>query len=151
MAIKLTESDAKLALRDHLVEKARTARAKHGFYIDADAVLKMLSDSTFVRYPTGIRFDESALVPGEFAAAVPLGDHPSKGFCIFIHPSLKDRKELLPYVIAYHIPPINYADMASPEDCECFGATLLGIAADDYYNTLCDIADSLSPSSESAV
>ena len=143
MAIKLTESDAKLALRDHLAEKARTARAKHGFYIDFGTITKILSDSTLVRYPTGIRFDASSLVPGEFAAAVPLGDHPSKGFCIFIHPSLQNRQDLLPYVIAYHIPPINYADMASPEDCECFGATLLGITEDDYYNTLCDIADSL--------
>ncbi len=33
MPIKLTESDAKLALRDHLAEKARTARAKHGIDI----------------------------------------------------------------------------------------------------------------------
>lgn len=143
MAIKLTESDAKLALRDHLADKAKTARAKHGFYIDADTIVKMLSDSALVRYPTGVRLDASALQAGEFAAVVPLGDHPSKGFCIFLHPSLEARRELWPHVIAYYIPPINYGDMASPEDCECFGATLLGISEDEYYDTLCELSDSL--------
>lgn len=144
MAKKLTEHDARNALHDHLVDKATAARTRHGPRFDDDAIRRLLADPEVLRYPTGVRFDTLGLEPGEFAAAVPLGDHPSRGYCILVHPRY-EHDPILPLLIAYHIPPINYGDIAGPEDCEQFGATLMGMSVDDYYQALCDVADALKP------
>ncbi len=139
----LTERDAQIALKDHLGEKAMSARLAHGMYIDAEAILKMLDDATFVRYPVSIRFDAEPLEPGEFAVPIALGDHPSAGFCLFIHPYFEHQPEAWPLLIAYHIPTINYGEIVSHEDAEHFGATLVGLDVDTYYQALCELADSL--------
>lgn len=143
MAQRLTEQDARVALRDHLGEKAMNARLARGMYIDAQTIVDMLDDPMFVRYPVGIRFDSEALEPGEFAAPVPLGEHPSKGFCLFVHPCFEQQPDTWPLLIAYHVPSINYGEIVSPEDAEHFGATLLGLDEDTYYQALCELADSI--------
>jgi len=143
MARELTEGDARVALKDHLGEKAMNAQLSHGMYIDADTIIKMLDDPMFVRYPVGLRFDGGPLEPGEFAAPVPLGEHPSKGYCLFIHPWFENQPDVWPLLIAYHVPSINYGEIVSNEDAEHFGATLLGLDAQTYYNALCELADSI--------
>lgn len=143
MAQRLTEQDARVALRDHLGEKAMNARLARGMYIDAQTIVDMLDDPMFVRYPVGIRFDSEALEPGEFAAPVPLGEHPSMGFCLFVHPCFEQQPDTWPLLIAYHVPSINYGEIVSPEDAEHFGATLLGLDEDTYYKALCELADSI--------
>jgi hypothetical protein len=143
MERRLTEHDGRMALRDHVLEKARAARGRHGPVIDHDAILRLLDDREVVRYPVGVRFDAGTLRPGEFAHAEPLGDHPSRGFCLFIHPLFEHRREVWPLLIAYHIPPVNYGEIAGAGDCELFGATLLGLEADEYYRALCTLADSI--------
>ena len=147
MSHKLTEHDGRSALRDHLSEKAAAARARYGPDIDAAAILRIVDDRDIVRYPVGVRFDAAALETGEFAHAVPLGDHPQKGFCLFVHPAFESQPGLWPLLIAYHIPPINYGDIADSEDCEHFGAALLGLDLDTYYLALCRAADSIVPPS----
>ncbi len=139
----LTEQDAQIALKDHLGEKAMNARLAYGMYIDAETILKMLDDTTFVRYPVRIRFDAEHLEPGEFAIPIALGDHPSAGFCLFIHPYFEHQPEAWPLLIAYHIPTINYGEIVSHEDAEHFGATLVGLDVDTYYQALCELADSI--------
>jgi len=143
MPRQLTEQDARVALKDHLGDKAMNARLSHGMYIDADTILKMLDDNAVVRYPVGIRFDSELLQPGEFAMPIALGDHPSKGFCLFIHPYFEQQPQTWPLLIAYHIPSINYGDIVSSEDAEHFGATLLGLDIQTYYEALCELADSI--------
>ena len=143
MARKLTEGDARVALQDHLGEKAMNARLTHGMYIDAETIVKMLDDRTVVRYPVGIRFDDEPLEPGEFAMPVQLGELPSAGFCLFIHPYFEQQPDAWPLLIAYHIPSINYGDIVSHEDAEHFGATLVGLEKDTYYEALCELADSI--------
>lgn len=139
----LTEADGKRALRDHLLERAETARAKHGGMIDGAKIVRMLDDREVVRYPTGLRFDAGLLKEGEFGWAMPLGDHPSKGFCVVLHPCFENRPEDWPWLIAYHLPTINYGDIVEAEDCEAFGAALLGEDVERYYERLCALADSL--------
>ncbi len=119
------------------------ARRKHGPVIDADAILRVLDDRSIVRYPVGMRFDAEGLKPGEFANAEPLGEHPKSGFCLFVHPMFEHRRELWPLLIAYHIPPVNYGDITEPEDCEAFGAALLGMGVETYYEQLCAIVDEM--------
>ena len=145
MAQKLTEHDGRIALRDHIRDKTAAARAKHGPIIDDAAILRLLDDRDVVRYPVGIRFDATPLVSGEFAHAVALGNHPREGYCLFIHPAFERQRDVWPLLIAYHIPPINYGDIADPEDCELFGAGLLGLGVDEYYGLLCELTDSVWP------
>lgn len=140
-----TEDDGRQALREHVLERAYQARAKYGPTIDADAILRILDDRAIVRYPVGIRYDTAGLQPGEFAQAEQMTEHPKGGFCLFIHPHFEARRDLLPVLVAYHIPPINYGDIAEPEDCEAFGAALLGIGQEEYYEKLCSLADSIPP------
>lgn len=141
--LKLTEADGKRALQDHVADKAMQARLKYGLYIDADAIVAMLDDPEVVRYPTGFRFDAEALLPGEFAHAQPCGEHPSEGFCIFIHPWFEQMPDAWPMLIAYHVPTINYGDIATADDAELFGATLLGLEVNAYYDALCELVDSM--------
>ncbi|MCK4872759.1 MAG: hypothetical protein KAS72_08555 [Phycisphaerales bacterium] len=134
---------AQQALREHVREKAATARIKYGLYIDADAILKMLDDRDVVRYPVGVRFDADPLEPGEFAHAQPLGEHPRDGFCLFVHPYFENHREIWPLLVAYHIVAINYGEIATADEAELYGATLLGIDVDAYYQALCELADSI--------
>ncbi len=137
------EHDGKRALRDHVLDRARIARAKFGPEIGGDSMLRLLDDREIVRYPVAVRFDALGLQPGEFAHAEQVGAHPREGFTLFVHPLLRARPDALPLVMAYHVPPINYGDIAEPEDCEAFGAALLNLPVAEYYRRLCEIADSL--------
>lgn len=147
MAYIPNERDAKAGLRDHVVDRARLARTRYGPIIDDAAILRVLDDREIVRYPTGIRFDAAPLRAGEFAWAAPMGELPREGYCIFVHPRFERQRDLWPVVIAYHLPTINYGDIASSDDCELFGATLLGLDVEDYYNQLCALSDELGPDS----
>jgi hypothetical protein len=140
---KPTEADGKQALRDHVIDKALSARARHGGAVDYPAVLRLLEDREAVRYPTAVAFDAAPLQPGEFAYAEPLGSHPAAGFRLCIHPHFESREEALPLLIAYHIVRINYGDVATREEAELYGAALLGLEVDDYYARLCRLAAEL--------
>ncbi len=147
-----SEDDGRIALREHVAEKAMEARVKHGLCVDTEEILKLLNDRTIVRYPVGIRFDEEPLEPGEFAWPMPLGDSPSNGFCLFVHPCFEDRPHAWPLIIAYHIPSINYGEIVSHDEAELYGATLLGLESEDYYQSLCELADAcVSPASTNGV
>lgn len=138
-----TAEEAQQSLRDHVVTKAMDTRASRGGLIDRVEMMRLLDDRVVVRYPLGIRFDAEPLQSGEFACLESLGEHPSAGFCLFVHPSFENEDDLIPLLIAYYIPSVNYGDVVSHVEAELFGATLLGIAADEYYATLCSVADSL--------
>jgi hypothetical protein len=138
-----TGEDGLKALRDHVVERAAHARLKYGLYIDHEAVVRMLDDREVVRYPTGLRFDAHGLEPGEFAAPMAIGADPERGFCLLVHPWFEQQREIWPLLIAYHIPSINYGEIVTHVEAELFGATLLGIDVDAYYQALCELADSM--------
>ena len=143
MEQKLTEADARRSLKDHVFEKARNAHLKFGFCIDAPAITRIIDSREFVRYPMGIRFDAGPLQSGEFACLEPLGEEPSRGFCLFVHPCFQTRPDVLPLIVAYYIPSVNYGDIVSNEEAELFGATLLGMDVEDYYRALCELSDAI--------
>lgn len=138
-----TADDGRQGLRDHVLERAQVAREKHGPVIDAQSIMRVLEDRTIVRYPVSVRFDATGLQPGEFAYPQPMGEHPKHGYCLCIHPVFEASPDVWPLMIAYHIPPINYGDITEPEDCEAFGAALLGMDPEAYYAKLCELADSV--------
>jgi hypothetical protein len=143
MEQRLTEADARRSLKDHLFEKARNAHLKFGFSIDAPTILRIVDSRDVVRYPMGIRFDAGPLVSGEFACLEALGDHPSRGFCLFVHPCFEKQPDVLPMIVAYYIPSVNYGDIVSNEEAELFGATLLGMDVEEYYGALCELSDAV--------
>jgi len=138
---KLAEK-GRLALRDHAAACAEDARRRYG-RVDYPAITTMLEDRKVVRYPTELRFSVAALVSGEFAYAEPLGERPSEGYRLWVHPYFEQRLDDLPRLIAYHIPAVNYGDVVTEEDAEVFAATLLGEDRDEYYERLCALADEL--------
>ena len=139
----ISESAAREAFFDHVVRKAEAARLKYGLYIDLETMMRMLDDQEVVRYPTSIHFDATLLQAHEFAFPKPVGFHPSDGYGLFIHPCFESQLEILPLLIAYHIPTINYGHIAEPEHAEVFGATLLGLEVEAYYQALCELAGSI--------
>ncbi len=146
---QLTEEDARESLRNHILVKTAEARTKYGIpdgaAVGLEQIRAMLEDSEVVRYKTRVSFDAGALEAGEFAFAEPAGEHPSDGFTLHIHPALERCPDDLPLAIAYHIVTINYGEIAGSTEAELFGANLLGLDVDDYYQRLCAIADSLPP------
>jgi len=138
-----TAQKAQQSLRDHVVTKAMDARQRRGGLIDRAVMMQLLEDRTIVRYPLGIRFDSEPLQPGEFACLESLGEHPSDGFCVFIHPMFASVDELIPLLIAYYIPSVNYGEVATHTEAELFGAALLGIEVEEYYKILCSVADTV--------
>jgi hypothetical protein len=143
---QLTAQDTRTALHEHAARRAAEARAAYGPVIDYATVLRMLDDRAVVRYPTTIAFDASPLEPGEFAHAERNQDGAEAGYCLCVHPTFKHREDVLPLLIAYHLVRINYGDVATHEDAEVFGAALLGMEVDDYYERLCTLADAISAS-----
>jgi hypothetical protein len=138
-----SEEDGQRSLQEHAEHKALQARAVYGPDIDYDAILAILQDSRFTRYPTRLLFDSEALAEGEFAYAQPVSDNPADGYILHIHPCFEHRTESLPLLIAYHIPAINYGDITTSDESETFGASLFCLSVDDYYQMVCHLADSM--------
>jgi hypothetical protein len=136
-------AEARVRFSEHLKAKAAAARLKYGLHIDAEAIRTMLGDREVVRYPTSIEFDATPLQAHEFACPQPLGFHAGDGYCLFVHPHFRRQPENLPLLVAYHIPSINYGGIVEPRHAELYGATLLGLEVETYYQALCELADSI--------
>jgi hypothetical protein len=146
MSERPTAEDGVRSLREHVVAKAREARARLGLPDGAtptfEAIRGLLEERTVVRYPLGVRFDAAPLRPGEFACLEPLGSHPSEGFCLHVHPIFENVEELLPLLVAYYLPSVNYGDVATHVEAELYGSTLCAVEREEYYRLLCSAADS---------
>lgn len=143
---EITPEQAKHAFQHHLVEKAIAARRRYGGAVDAvdaDAIVAMLGDGETVRYPTTLIFDASPLQPHEFAYPQRIGFHASDGYALCVHPFFERQRASWPLLIAYHIPVINYGNVAEADDAELYGATLLGLDVEAYYDALCALADAM--------
>ena len=58
-----------------------------------------------------------------------------------MNPLLQARPDLLPLAVAYMIPVINYGDIVSDEHCLVYGAALMGMLTDEFYDAVCRLAD----------
>ncbi len=140
----LTEEAARKALGEHLNLRALAIRAKYGGEVRAETILQILADSDAVRYPVELQFSAKWLEPGEFGFPQALdSEDPGKGFVFFLHPFFQDKMGAWPALIAYHIPTINYGSMPSADEAELYGATLLGMELDDYYDLVCELVDAM--------
>jgi hypothetical protein len=55
----------------------------------------------------------------------------------------KANEEQLAALVFYQLVVVNYGEFASSDDAVTFGAAALGLAEDDYYRTVCELADRL--------
>lgn len=143
--LDLTQDDGYEALKGHVVRKALAARQRYSLPLDRAGLETMLSDPEIVRYTTQLRFDSSRLKPGEFAFAETVQGDSGRVGVIWVHEHFRERPEALPLLIAYHIPSINYSDLATFEEAELFGANWLGLTVDEYYEQVCRLADEVAP------
>lgn len=137
---KPTEETGRIALRDHIREKALVALSRHSAPFDNNTAVRLTSDRDIVRYPTQLVYDGAPLEPGEFAFLSPKGDDPIDGFVIYLRPDLADRPTDALRAVLYQIVRINYGDIATSSEAELFGSTAMGESVDDYYNALCQLS-----------
>jgi hypothetical protein len=136
-----TEADGRLALRDHVRDKAVAARQRYPI-LNAHTLPTLLQDRTLVRYPVTLAFDNSRLQVGDLAYLQQLGETPSDGYALFLHPAI-EHDTRLPLVAAYYLPSVNYGEIVSSAEAELFGAVLNGMPVDEFYSILCALADQL--------
>lgn len=94
-----------------------------------------------LRFPTVLQFDDDGLEPQQFARPS-FEDRDGLRTCILrIRPHFENQTKDLPYIVAYMAATINYLDSASSALCEDFGATLMGVRTEDFYQSVCRISD----------
>jgi hypothetical protein len=141
---KISAEEAKSSLKEHVREKAFLAREKYGTFFDLEVMRKIMADRQIVRYPMTLDFSDDKLQAGEFAFLEVSEIEESPVYCLHVHPRYRECSEALPKIIAYYVVVVNYGDIATHEEAEIFGATLLGISIEGYYQDLCRYADQLS-------
>jgi hypothetical protein len=141
MATRLTASDSRQSLNVHAAAKGAEVRQKYGPDIGWEKLLQILGDRSCVRYPCEIVFNAAPLKPEEFAVPLPKGVRPEDGFTLFVHPRFETERERLPCLVFYQLVAVNYGAFASSDDAVTFGAAALGLAEDDYYRIVCELAD----------
>ncbi len=144
MAQKLTLQDARESLTAHVAAKGAEIRAKYGPAIGWAQLQRILADRDCVRYPCELVFDAGPLQPDECAYPEPKGPQPDDGYRLCIHPYFSVDPARVPLLALYQVVAINYGAFASHEDAEAFGAAVLGLEPEDYYQALCALADEIS-------
>ncbi|MCC6354606.1 MAG: hypothetical protein IT577_12015 [Verrucomicrobiae bacterium] len=131
------------SLREHILAQAAVAHQRYA-PLTAKSLGALLGDPGSVRYPVRVLYELGDMAAHQFVHPGPRPTRPGKeSMVLFVHPSLLEHREAVPAAIAYAIPQINYGDPVTDEHCLLYGATLLGITADEYYTRLCAIADAV--------
>ena len=136
--IDFSEEHARQVLRDHITMIAKRSVEKHGHATTMEVLEKVLADRDVIRRATAWCFDNDMLEAGEFAMAIAKGD----SYVIAVHDLFKDEPEALPILIAYHLATVNYGEhVTEAGEAELFGASLLGMVVDAYYEKVCALVD----------
>ena len=128
------------SLRSHLLAVATRGRERHGPIEGWPALRRLLADRDVVRHPTTLAFADAEIPAGLFARTVPPSG-PNGSYCICLAERYASDESLLPLLVAYHIPTVNYGRMPTAEDALAFGAALLGLSEDEYHHHLCAAVD----------
>jgi hypothetical protein len=137
----LTAEDARQSLGGHAAAKGAEIFEKYGPHIGWNQLQRILQDRACVRYPCEVDFDPTHLQPGECAYPDPKGASPEDGFVIHVQPLFMTRLERVAHLVLYQLVVVNYGRFACSGDAERFGAAALGLAREEYYEGLCDMAD----------
>ena len=72
---------------------------------------------------------------------VDLRNPEQNGRVLYLRPLLRDRPDLAVLAVAYMIPVLNYGDIVTDDQCIRYGATLLGMMEEEFYDAICRMAD----------
>lgn len=129
------------SLRAHAVEAAARCRAKMGGPLSTETLALYLHDRACSRYPLVLVFDDTDLEEHQFAQPFFFGDEHERTCTLRIHPRFQDRPEEVPYLVAYIAAAISYGELASARLCEQYGAALVGMEEQEFYELICKIVD----------
>jgi len=127
----------------HANEKAREILHRFGPVIDYPTVLKILEDRKSTRYPVTLHFTTDAIEPGMYGMTRAVSENPDDGYIVSLHSALESRHDVLPALILYQLVMVNYGDLATANDAEIFGATILQMDREDYYRHIVDLTNAL--------
>ena len=143
MAEEVTIEQGQQALAEHAREMGCDLRAKYGALTDHSSLLRLLEDSDFVRFPVTLMFESRRIEPGLFGFVEGVSDNPSDGYTLVLHPHFQDRAEDLAALVLYQLVKVNYGDFATCHDAECFGAAVLDMEQEAYYEFICRLTDGI--------
>lgn len=131
------------SLHEHLVAQAIVAHQKHG-PITADNLNALLQDPDCLRHSVRLVFEFGQMAMHQFAQPdIDWRNTEQDGRVLYLRPLLRERPDLLPLAVAYMIPVVNYGEIITDDHCRAYGATLLGMMEDEYYQQICALADFL--------
>lgn len=131
------------SLREHLLAQAVVAHQKYA-PLTAEKLPALLRDADCLRYPTRLVFEFGEMALHQFAQPdVDWRNRAEDGRVLYLRPALRDHPDGVVLAVAYMIPAINYGDLVSDDHCLRFGATLLGMMEVEFYQVLCQLADTV--------
>ncbi len=130
------------SLLGHIYEKAQHARSKYGTLTHRE-IERFLSDPDIVRKPTRLIFEFGEMAANQFAQPEPDPRDIENAFAIYLRPELRQHPDLIPLAVSYVLPLINYGDIITDHHCTIYGALLMGMTENSYYNAICKMADLL--------
>lgn len=138
----LIGADAMHALLvEHAMERAGRARAKLGGPLNEDNLGVFLTDHDCLRWPTELRFGDGDLEAHQFAEPS-FSTGGGERLCVLhVCECYRAQRERHPYIVAYMACAINYGSAATSDLCERYGAALMGMEVDAFYEAVCRIAD----------
>lgn len=129
------------SLREHIVAQAVVAHRRHAPLTFA-GLEALLADRECLRYPTRLAFEFGEMAGHQFAEPGPDPSNPEHdGRVLYLRPLLRDRPDLVLLAVVYMIPVINYGEVVTDEHCVRYGATVLGLTEQEFYDTVCRMAD----------
>jgi hypothetical protein len=135
------EKAGQASLREHLLAQAVVAHQKYG-PLSFDKLEALLHDPACLRHPTRLVFEFGEMAMHQFAQPdIDWRNTEHDGRVLYLRPLLRDHPNLAVLAVAYMIPLINYGGIISDEHCLFYGATLLGMLEDEYYQQMCALAD----------
>ncbi len=129
------------SLRDHLLAQAVVAHQKHRG-LSFDTLDTLLTDPECLRYPTRLVFEFGEMAMHQFAQPdIDYRNQEQDGRVLYVRPILREHPDLAVLAVAYMIPVINYGKTVSDEHCLLYGAALLGMMVEEFYQQICLLAD----------
>ena len=152
-----TQQELRESMNLHLRQKAQEIIDKYGSAITLSVLQDILQDRKFVRYPVNIIFDSTRIEAGLFIKTeMTVSDQGhqadedseyvkpvERSYDFIVHEYFEGQPDKLLPLILYHLPTVNYGDIATYEDAEVFASALMKMEQDDYYQLVCDLADAI--------
>jgi hypothetical protein len=140
MARALKAGEKRRSVPSALANLAREIRQQYGPEIGWNKLLGVIQDRRCAYFPCEICFDAAPLLPGESAYPTAKGQHPEDGYILNLHPRYANQLHQAIYLVLHQLALVNFGEAITLDDAETFGALVLGVSKDDYYQTLCELS-----------